>query len=226
MALLTLPNTLTPGTFEDVGDVQENFAAVRSLINGSLDGDNLSQASGEALSVSSTNAPRRGRTPSAAGLSITSSTYVLAARCPTVVMPTSGLLHVSLWARAALAGFTAGTVMFAVQLNGVTARSRFGVLAAESGGLMELTISLMAGARPDANLVTANVDAGLTSLFSADTDPVDDQSNGHALGAPVPIAANAGAYTVDLVAKVGTATGFFTDFGSIRGHFTVRTEAF
>lgn len=225
MTLLTLPNTLTPGTFEDVNDVQENFVAVRTLVNGNLDGDNLAQATAESLSVAASNVPRRGRAPSTSAATITTSMYTLVARCPTVVMPTSGILHVSLWARCALAGYTAGTAVVAVQLNGVTARSRFGVVAVESGGLMELTVNL-AGSRPDALVITAPVDAGLSSLLSADSDPFDDQPNGHPVGPAIPLVVNAGAYTVDLVAKTGTATGFAMDLGNIRGHFWVKAEGF
>lgn len=41
MTQLVLPKTLTPGAAENVQDVQDNFVAVRTVINGQLGADNV-----------------------------------------------------------------------------------------------------------------------------------------------------------------------------------------
>ena len=53
MTELRIPNVLEPGSIEDISKVQENFGAVRTALNGTLDPNNFAAASIEprALSV-------------------------------------------------------------------------------------------------------------------------------------------------------------------------------
>lgn len=224
MATLTLPNTLTPGTFEDVGDVQENFVAIRSLVNGGLDGDNVSQATGEALSLSATNYPRRGR----AALSLldvgVGATYTQIIRAPAVVMPAAGILHVSMTCWAVVTGGTTQVISYAIRLNGATARSRFGVAPASgaSTGLMEITgLSIASPGTPTAALLfTDTTDTGLGSLIS--TNGTGGAVDAQPAPAFAPIVVSAGACVVDLVARVDSGTDVLFYQGALR----VRTEAF
>lgn len=138
MALLTLPATLAPGS--DAEDIQANFVATRAVVNGGLDGTNLSPATAETVGTSATNAARRGITTSLSDTLLTSS-YTVVSRAPTVTVPANGILHVSLigFLQAAFGG----TASFAIQCNGVTVRSRFGVASGASSGLMEvLTVAV------------------------------------------------------------------------------------
>lgn len=230
MTSLTLPKILTPGALENVDDVTSNFTAVRTLMNGGLDGDNLSQATGEALAVPATNLPRRAQgTLVSGGSYVLTTTYGVVARCPAVVMPTTGLLHISLWATMSLVAYAPGTVAVAIQLNGVTARSRFGVASGASGGLMELTgISLPAPVGPITNgiVYTQPGDTGLAATVSTNGFFVDDYAAGHPLGTSIPLAVNAGSYVVDLVAKLETATGMILGLSSAAPSLTVRAEGF
>lgn len=230
MTSLTLPKPLTPGTLENVDDVTSNFTAIRTLMNGGLDGDNLSQATGEALAVPATNLPRRAKGAIVSGGAfVLSPTYGVVARCPTVVVPTAGLLHITLWAGVSLAGYSPGTVAIAIQLNGVIARSRFGVASGASSGLMELTgISLPAPVGPLTGGVfyTQPGDTGLASTISTNGLYADSYSSGFPMGTTIPVVVNAGAYVVDFVAKLETATGMFVQLSSGAPSFTVRVEAF
>jgi hypothetical protein len=232
MTLLTLPNTLVPGAYEDVGDVQENFVATRAIVNGGIDGENLSATTSEYLGLSATNYPRRGDGDTVPGLgAITGTTYTPILRCGPVVMPTAGILHVSLWMPISMVAYTGGTASFALQLNGTTIRSRFGVASAGSGGLMELTATLptpggVGTSIPGAVLYTDLVDVGLGILTSSDGLPSNETTFGHPGGAPLPVAVNAGSYVIDLVGKVGTAAGFIATLGPTSAPFAVRAEAY
>lgn len=229
MTALTLPNTLTPGTFEDVGDVQENFDALRSLVNGGLDGANLSQAAGEALAVSGANIPRRG----AQNAILNSSQYVTLTaayqrlvRAPTVVMPSAGLLHVS--AMGILAAGSTATWSICLQLNGVIARSRFGVAPASgvSVGLMERTGMTLGPAISSTLWFTDTGDTGWGSLFAPPPDTPAGTSPFTAtrmLTAFVPIVAGPGSYVVDVLARHDTGATVITNFDA---SIYVRTEAF
>lgn len=230
MTSLTLPKTLTPGALENVDDVTSNFTAVRTLMNGGLDGDNLSQATSEAISASSSNIPRRAKGYLfLSGATVTTTTYVPVFRCPTIVVPVAGLLHISLWMRISLAGYSPGTVAVAIQLNGVTVRSRFGVASGASGGLMEQTgISLPAPVSGFTGGVvyTQPGDTSLASTVSTNGFPADPFTTGFPMGTAIPVAVNAGSYVVDLVAKLETATGLNLVLSDSAPSFTVRTEAF
>lgn len=221
MTLLTLPKTLTPGTFENVGDVQDNFTAIKTLVNGGLDGDNLAQASAEALGVSATNNVRRGL-GSTSLLDISSSVYVQLLRAPTVVMPTVGILHVSMLTACSVVLGTGALISYAVRLNGITARSRFGVASGVSGGLMEVTgLGIISpGTVTGGILYTDNNDAGLGALLS--TNGTGSTIQTQPVGVFVPIAVSAGSYVVDVVARVDSGSDVLFNSGSLR----VRAEGF
>ena len=224
MSVLVPPNTLTPGTFEDVGDAQENFDAIQALVNGGLDGANLLPVTADQLSVSSTNNLRRGA-GSVVGLSVpVGSAYTLIMRAPTVVMPVSGVLHISALAITVVASGTAQSISFAIRLNGVTARSRFGVAPASgvSSGLMEITGLAVTsfGSPTGAALYTDTVDSGLSALVS--TNGVATGITTQPTGVFVPVSVAAGSYVVDFVARVDTGTSLAFTEGSLR----VKTEAF
>lgn len=207
MTALTIPNTLTPGTLEDVGDVQENFVAIRSLVNGGLDGTNLTQTTDEALSLSGTNAPRRAaqsRPLSSTEAVALTSTYQRLIRAPAVVMPTGGLLHVS--AMGTMDVVSAATWRLCVQINGVIARSRFGVASGASGGLMERTMSTT-GANTlwytdISDIGLGQVDGGVGEL------PLDPSFGTRPMGAFVPIVVGAGSYVVDMMGVMDAGATF------------------
>jgi hypothetical protein len=222
VSTLTLPKTLTPGTYENVGDVQDNFTAIKTLVNGGLDGDNLAQASAEALAVSATNVPRRGLGTNVAGVVVSSPTYTQLLRAPVVVMPSVGILHVSMLMATLLPATTSATISYAIQLNGTTARSRFGVASGASSGLLEVTGLSLAylGTPSGAMLFTDNNDVGLGSLVSTFGYPAGDQTQ--PVGVFVPIAVAAGAYVVDVVGRMDTGASVLFRNGSLR----VRAEGF
>jgi hypothetical protein len=51
MTFVSLPHTLTPGTPENVAHVQNNFAAIRDVVNGGLDSTNLAPGGVSATSL-------------------------------------------------------------------------------------------------------------------------------------------------------------------------------
>lgn len=228
MPSLVLPNTLTPGAYEDVGDVQENFTAIRSLVNGGLDGTNLSQTAGEQLGVSATNYPRRSSVSWLGTVPVTSSTYTQIGRAPVVTMPTAGVLHVALWTWCRDTPGTGGTVSVCVQLNGVTARSRFGVAPASgvSSGRMELVgfgVPATTGHSLGAYVLVHSdtTDTGLNYLASSNVGPVDNTAAGHPVGAFVPITVGPGNYVVDFMARADTGGPYY-----FVGSMFTKTEAF
>jgi hypothetical protein len=98
---LVIPNTLTPGTPEDVSDVQDNFTAVTTWANGNIDGDNLTTATNQALGLNETGTVRRGKSIIATEQSTTSTSYTTLTtpdRVQNVVLPTDGLIFVALQA--------------------------------------------------------------------------------------------------------------------------------
>lgn len=227
MSTLTLPNTLTPGTLEDIGDVQENFTAIGTLVNGGLDGANLAQVVSEQLAVSAPNYPRRA--PAIAGatesVALASSTYTRIVRVSTIIVPTGGFLHVSFLATAFLFTGSAAVISFAVQLNGVTARSRFGVTSGASTGLMEKTgvaIPAASGNATWAQLFTdPTVDIGLGAVVSS-LDGPGGMTTTRPVGAFIPIVVNPGSYTVDVIGRLDSGpTITVSDWRAY-----VRTEAF
>lgn len=221
MSALTIPKTLRPGDFENVNDVTDNFTAIRTLVNGGLDGDNLSQATDEALSLSGTNYPRRGRTELHLLSVSLGATYTTVIRAPTVVIPTGGILHVSMTCWASITLSTTQVISYAIRLNGTTARSRFGVASGASGGLMEVTgLSLASPGTPTGALLYTDItDISLGSTVSTNgSGAIDTQPT----GAFVPIVVTPGAYVVDLVARVDSGTDVLFSQGALR----VRTEGF
>lgn len=203
MPPLVLPNTLTPGTFEDIGDVSENFAAISTLVNGNLNGANLSQATGEALSVSGTNIPRRGSETfplDSTQTVVLTGTYQRLKRAPTVVMPSGGLLHVAAFGEMQL--LNAVTWRLCVQLNGVIAKSRFGTAPASgvSVGLMERIMSTSASSATI--WYTEANDTGLGSLDSPFGYPDSPAFKDRMLTAFVPIVVGPGSFVVDICGRM------------------------
>jgi hypothetical protein len=199
MSALTLPKTLRPGDFENVNDVTDNFTAIRTLVNGGLDGANLTQATGEALSATATNTPRRAmqsRPLDSTEAKVLNGTYQRLIRAPAVVMPTGGLLHVS--AMGIMDVFGAVTWRLCIQLNGVIVRSRFGVASGASGGLMERTMST---AGSTTLWYTDISDVGLGQVdATAGELPLEASFGSRPIGAFVPIAVGPGSFVVDVLA--------------------------
>lgn len=214
MSTLTLPRTLVPGAFENVNDVQDNFVAIRTLVNGGLDGDNFSQASAEALGVGATNAVRHGL-GSTLLLNVTTGSYVQLLRAPVVVMPTVGILHVSFLVAVVVSLGTSSLISYAVRLNGTTAKSRFGSVSGASTGLMEVTgLGVTSTGSPTGGvLYTGNTDNGLDALLSTNGTGAAQQTQ--PVGVPVPIAVAAGSYVVDVVAKVDSGADVFFSNGKL-----------
>jgi hypothetical protein len=97
MTLITLPRTIVPGTPENAAHVQENDEAIRDVVNGSLDGDNLTATTASRLGLSSSSITRSGVLAIVTQETRTSATYGLmttADRIQNVALPTNGLLHV------------------------------------------------------------------------------------------------------------------------------------
>lgn len=221
MSTLTLPRTLVPGAFENVNDVQDNFVAIRTLVNGGLDGDNFSQATAEAVSASATNASRHGL-GSTLLLNVTTGSYVQLLRAPVVVMPTVGILHVSMFVTVTVSPSTTRLISYAIRLNGTTAKSRFGAVSAASGGLMEVTgLGITSPGTPTGGILyTGNTDNGLDALLSTNGGGATQQTQ--PVGVFVPIAVAAGSYVVDVVAKVDSGD----DVGFANGKLWVKAEGF
>lgn len=98
MSELPLTNTLTPGTNEDVADVQENFQDVLDWANGNIDGDNFTAATNQALGLNETGTVRRGKSIISTEETTTSASYTLLTtpdRVSNVVLPTDGLIAIA-----------------------------------------------------------------------------------------------------------------------------------
>lgn len=98
MSDLNLTNTLTAGTPEDVGDVQENFVDIVTWANGNIDGDNLTAATNQALALNETGTVRRGKSIIATEESRTNVAYgtlTTPDRVSNIVLPTDGLLYIA-----------------------------------------------------------------------------------------------------------------------------------
>lgn len=225
MPPLVLPSTLTPGTFENVNDVSANFTALRTLVNGGLDGANLSQSTGEALSVSGTNIPRRGA--ETFGLDPTQTvvltgTYQRLKRAPTVVMPTGGLLHVAAFGEMQI--MNAVTWRLCVQLNGVIAKSRFGTAPA-SGASVGLMERVMSTASSTMTLwYTDPGDTGLGSLDSLLGYPDSPAYRDRMLTAFIPIVVGPGSFVVDVCARQDAGPALVSV--NVDAIIFVKTEAF
>lgn len=205
MPTVTLPNTIAVGTPRDVTKVQANFIALRDAINGTLDGDNFSTATRQALSLTDSSNVRRGHSLIATSESVAGLSYAALTtpdRVSSIVVPTNGVLHVSYWAvMTKTAGGSAETGAFGLFLNGTQVKSRFGSAPASgaSAGLFEYaTVFSGFGATVSAAIFTDDNDAGTNILVSGNGGPVDDTTNGHANGAFIPIQVAAGTYTVEM----------------------------
>lgn len=97
MGLLTYTRTLIAGTAENVNHVQDMFNDARTIINGNIDGDNLSTLTGQSTGVSATGLIRRGKCIIATEESRTNVAYGLLTtpdQVDNIVVATDGLLFV------------------------------------------------------------------------------------------------------------------------------------
>lgn len=196
--------TIATGGQRNASQLQSNFTDIRSVVNGGLDADNLSTATGQALALSQTGAVRRGKSIIATSESIAGTSYA-ALTTPdsvaSIVVPTNGVLWVSFWCQMTKSvGGASETASVGLFLGANQARSRFGVAPASgvSGGLFETTVFSTFVPSASAAVFTDYVDSAMANLPSGSGAPADDTTNGHPVGAFVPIAVTAGTYTVQM----------------------------
>lgn len=204
MTTLTYTNTLVAGTVENVTAVQQNFVDARTVLNGNIDGDNMTAATKNAIALSDTSVIRRGKSIIATSETIAGTSYATLTtpdRISSLVVPTNAVVWVSYWCAVnKSAGATTDTFAAGLFFGANEVRSRFGVAAAGvSGGLMEAAGVTSGTAAPLlTNVFTDYTDAGWNTLSSAATLPVDDTTNGHPVGAFIPITIAAGTYTLEV----------------------------
>lgn len=149
MTLITLPNTLTPGTTENVTHVQENDAAIVTVVNGNLDATNLATG---AVTPIKTGVIPCARAYNSIDQSVASAETTLTfdserydtdgihstvSNTGRLTATTAGLYAIKAHIKwASTPGINA---FLAIRLNGTTYIARTGPVA--SGGLLEMTIS-------------------------------------------------------------------------------------
>lgn len=211
MTTLAYTNTLTAGQPENVSQVQQNFVDARTVLNGGLDGDNVSTATAQALGLTTTAAApggaavRRGKSIIATAENIAGTSYATLTtpdRVASLVVPSNAIVWVSFWCellKTVGGAGESGSVGLFFGANQV--KSRFGTAPASgvSGGLFEGLTLLSGAGTPQACIAfTDYVDPGISSLTSSSGEPVDDTTNGHPVGAFVPLVIAAGTYTVEM----------------------------
>lgn len=205
MPLATLPKTITPGTPENASDVQSNDAALLAALNGQLDGDNLTAAAARAAGISDSTNIRRGSSIIATSESITNAAYAVLTtpdRVSNIVVPSAGILHVSLWAMVTKAVGTAGDNISAAIFIGANQAKGIISSVAETtvgggvaGGMTGLVYTGVTTTVPDIQ--------GQNSVGAA-----DDTATGHLVGLFIPFVVNAGTYTIEVRWKRSGATAF------------------
>lgn len=205
MTTLAYTNTLTAGQPENVSQVQQNFVDARTVLNGGIDGANLSTAAKDAIGLSDATTVRRGKSIIATTENIAGAGYATLTtpdRVASLVVPANAVVWVSYWCEFLKTAGGAGESGSAGLFFGANqVKSRFGVLPASgvSAGLFEAAIVLGGVAAGQAAVVfTDFVDAGMAALISATGEPVDDTTNGHPVGAFVPVVVAAGTYTIEM----------------------------
>lgn len=205
MTTLAYTNTLVAGANEDVTKIQQNFVDARTVINGSLDADNLTAATRQALALTDAATVRRGKSVIATSESIAGTTYAALTtpdRVASVVIASNTLLWVSYWCMMTKSvGGAAETASVGLFLSGTQVKSRFGTAPASgvSAGFFQAD-GIFAATVPSAAAIayTDNADAGIGSLVSTSGGAADDTTNGHPVGVFVPIIVAAGTYTVEM----------------------------
>lgn len=125
MSNIVFPNTLAPGTPEDITDVDGNLQAIRAVVNGLLDGanvqdgtlgvDEISAAFAAFLGVSNGGVVRRGKSIVATEEGRTNAAFGLLTtpdRVSSVVLPTDGLIRITFHALAKQSAATAQAALF------------------------------------------------------------------------------------------------------------------
>jgi hypothetical protein len=98
MGLLTLPHTIDAGTEIVSAEHQANYVAIRDVINGNLDTDNIDSGVLEDIGVSETGTVRRGKAVIATEEARANTAYGLMTtpdQVSSIVVPADGLLFVS-----------------------------------------------------------------------------------------------------------------------------------
>lgn len=204
MTTLAYTNTLTAGTPENVAAVQQNFVDARTVLNGSIDGDNMTAATKNAIGLSDSTTVRRGRSIIATSEAIAGTGYAALTtpdRVASVVVPANGVLWVSYWCQMIkTVGGSSETASIGLFLGSNQVKSRFGTAPASgvSGGLFEVTAFSTFVPSVTVAAFTDFVDSGMAVLTSGSGAPADDTTNGHPIGVFVPIAVAAGTYTVEM----------------------------
>jgi hypothetical protein len=205
MTTLAYSTSLVGNTNENVANVQTMFNDARTVINGSLDADNLTAATRNALALTDATTVRRGKSIIATSESIAGTGYAALTtpdRVASVVIASNTLLLVSYWCMMTKSvGGTAETASVGLFLSGTQVKSRFGTLPASgvSEGFFQAA-RIFTGVASSAAAVayTEIADSSMSYLASGSGGAADDTTNGHAVGAFVPIIVAAGTYTVEM----------------------------
>lgn len=212
MSDLSLTNTLTGGTTEDVGDVQENFQDVVDWANGNIDGDNLTAAANQALGLNETGTVRRGKSIIATEEGRTNTAYgtlTTPDRVQNIVLPTDGLIRVwfqAMWkesvdaaARAAIfVGSNQQTLAVANVAAPAVIEAQCMMASNTYGPLSSSFFGLHGGpAGTSATAYTGDVTTGqaIGGTYSTTT-----------VGGPVDIFVAAGTYTISVQFKASSGT--------------------
>ena len=201
MSDVSLPRTISPGVLASW--VQENDEALRDGMNGELDGDNLTTSARQRVGLNDSTTTRAGLSYIATSEAIAGTTLAALAtpdRVTNVVVATSGLLFVSVWARLLkTVGNASETASVGLFLNGTQVKSQFGAVGSGSTGLFGTTgIIPSALVNSEAAAFTSDTDTGMASLLSTAGSAVDNTTAGHPVGVFVPIVVAPGTYTVEL----------------------------
>jgi hypothetical protein len=215
------PSNLTAGATANMNDIQGPFTDLRTFVNGSVDGDNLSTTAGQQLGLSSSSVTRRGKSLIATSETRANVAYgtLTTPDQVSVVLPTDGLLYAlfqATWketsinsARAAL--FVGANQQKVAAANGTTAAVGVNTV---TEGIINQT------GNPFKPLYTTPI--GLTSASTGTTSySVGDVTTGQAFGSdeaggstrpfggacgPCIMFAAAGTYTVSVQFKSSDAS--------------------
>lgn len=213
MSDLTVTNTLTAGTPENVGDVQENFTDVVTWANGNIDSDNFTATTNQTLGLSETGTSRRGKSIIATEQTTTSTTYTTLTtpdRVQNIVLPTDGLLCVAfqgMWKESVVSTARAAIFVGATQLkiandrtNAVPIVQEAALGVANQYKALSTTASGLNGAAGDATGYTGDVTTGQVVGVAINA------SSSTVASGPCYIHAAAGTYTVSVQFKVSSGT--------------------
>lgn len=198
MTQLTLTNTLTAGTPENVNQVQQNFTDVTTWANANVDQDNMTSTFLDKIGVTKSGTVRRGETHVAGAETRTNAAYgslTTPDQVSSVVLPSNGLIVVgyqAIWQNSTAGNGRAAIFIGANQLKAASATGA----AAVQEALGSATIN------DDDPLATTSLGLATSAGAGAATEVTTGQVLGTAsFGGPTYVFASAGTYTISVQFK-------------------------